>query len=99
LADVTSYIKEYVSSHLDGSLPELNESAPPEVSSTLKIEKATATRRIIASTVGAYLCAALALRLSNITSTHDRVFDLHQLITDQIAAIALALTVYAALKA
>jgi len=47
--------------------------------------------------VAVYIFAALALHLSNIVSTHDRVSDPHQLITDQFMAMALALAVFSAL--
>jgi len=47
--------------------------------------------------VAVYIFAALALHVSNIASTHDRVFDPHQLIADQFMAMALALAVFSAL--
>ncbi|MEU8164995.1 hypothetical protein AB0B97_00650 [Micromonospora sp. NPDC049004] len=53
----------------------------------LKPEQQLAIRLVIAI----YLGTALALHLANVGSTENRVFDLHQLITDQVQAVALAL--------
>src|SRR5260370_391865 len=44
-----------------------------------------------------YIIAALALHISNIASTHDRVFDPHRLITDQFIAMALAIALFTSL--
>ena len=44
-----------------------------------------------------YIAAALALHVSNVLSTRNRVFDPHQLISDEITAITLALAVWAIL--
>lgn len=50
-------------------------------------------RILIAWVLAVYLGAALALHGANIASTNNRVFGLHQLVTDEIQAVALALGV------
>ena len=46
---------------------------------------------VIRWTLAAYLGTAIALHGTNIASTHDRVFDAHELVVDQATAISVAL--------